>query len=257
MTDPPLLEAHAAYQRFLPDAQAIASEDIIPYRLDPDLVIANVRTAMQVIAAYRSQIPKHLPRVDLHALEALPALAVALKFAAIEADRAVPTERIVSEALVEARQIRGVLLPIVAGLVATGVVPAHMYEDIVRGRGPRYIAQDCLTLSSVFTTHKEAVKDKHSADPGVIDRAAVVGSFLLEHLRPAGSAAAKSPPYPPLIDLRNRFATVLTERYRKLQIVAHYFCGDDYERVAPPLMSQRSSRSGRSAPPSPASPAAP
>lgn len=240
--------AHAAYQRSLPEAQDLASDDILPYRLDPDLVIINIQTAMPILSKHRADIPKHLPRIDLAALSALPALALALKFSAMEADKAFPPEKLVSQTLVEARQIRATLLPVVAGLAATGRIPQTEHDAIVRGRGPRDVASDCVAISHVFDKYKKAVKDKHSADPKMIKRAGEIGSFLLQNLRPARAPTEKAPPPPPAVEIRNRFATLLVKRYSLLQVVAHYFEGDDYERVVPPLMSRQASRPGKDAP---------
>jgi hypothetical protein len=248
MTVPTDSNAHAAYQKSLPEAQALASADILPYRLDPDLVIINIQTAMPILTEHRAEISKHLPKIDLPALSALPALALALKFSAMEADKTVPSEKLVSQALVEARQIRSTLLPVVAGLAATGLVPQTEYNAIVRGRGPRDTASDCVAICHVFDKYKKAVKDKHSADPTMIKRAGEVGAFLLQHLRPAHAPAEKAPPPPPAVEIRNRFATLLVKRYSLLQVVAHYFEGDDYERVAPPLMSRQASRASKNTP---------
>jgi hypothetical protein len=236
------LDAGGEYKRFLPDAKALSKSAVLPYRLDPDIAIANVRTAMKVFDAHRDEIPKHLPKIDRKALEALPALALATKRAAMMAEESAPSEKIVSQKLDEARQLRTTLLPVVAGLASTGLVPRQTYVDIIKGRGARDIAGDCVAIADVFRNHKDAIHGKHSADPAMIEKAAVVGSWLLQELRAPGAKTPKAPPPSPAVDTRNRLATLLVERYETLQTVAHYFEGADYERAAPPLMSRQATK---------------
>jgi hypothetical protein len=82
----------------------------------------------------------------------------------------------------------------------------------------------------------------------MIEKAATVGSWLLQHLRPTHARAQKAPPPPPAVELRNRFATLLAQRYAKLQAVAHYFYGDAWEDVTPPLMARQAARPKKDAP---------
>lgn len=233
------LDAGGEYKRFVPDAKALATSDVLPYRLDPDIAITNIRTAMKVVEVHRDQIPKHLPKVDIKALESLPSLALATKRSAMIAEETVPSEKIVSQKLHEARQIRTTLLPVVAGLASTGLVPRQAYLDILKGRGPRDTAGDCVAIADVFRSHKDAIKGKHSADPAMIEKAASVGSWLLQELRAPGAKSTKASSPSAAVDTRNRLATLLVERYETLQRVAHYFEGADYERAAPPLMSRQ------------------
>lgn len=249
MTDAAERDAQTAYQRFLPDAQALFADDVVAYYLDPELVLGTVRTGMQVLVAYKNQIPKHLPRIDLPAIEALPALGLALRWSLVEAEKAAPTEQVLRHTVAEARQLRGMLRPIVKGLAANRVVPAEHYEESVHRTRPRDIAADCLALSSVFRTYDRVLKNRHAADPNIIQRLSTVGAFLLEHLRYSPTLVRDTkgtPPPPPLeprippvpaVDLRDRFETLLVERYGKLRVVARYFCGEEYERFAPPLLT--------------------
>lgn len=239
------LDAGGEYERFLPDAKALTKSAVLPYRLDPDIAIANVRTAMKVFDAHRDEITKHLPKIDIKTLESLPALALATKRSAMIAEEKVPTEKLVSQKLAEARQLRSTLLPVVAGLASTGLVPRQTYLDIVKGRGARDTAGDCVAIADVFRKHKDAIKGKHAADAGSIDKAASVGSWLLQELRAPGAKAPKAAAPAPAVDTRNRLATLLVERYGKLQAVAHYFEGADYESVAPPLMSRQTAKPSR------------
>jgi hypothetical protein len=131
---------------------------------------------------------------------------------------------------------------IVAGLAATGHVSQATYDDILKDRGPRDIAGDCVKLAKVFRDGGDGLKGKHSADEAMIERAAVVGTWLLQHLRTERAPNEKAPAPPPAVDRRNRIATLLVSRYGLLRKVAYYFHGEDYDDFVPPLMSSKAAR---------------
>jgi hypothetical protein len=180
--------------------------------------------------------------IALADLESIPDVGLAAKFAAMEAEKAVPSESEILKYLAEARSIRKTLLPVVNGLRATGHVSQATYDDIIKDRGPRDTAGDCVKLAKVFRDGGDTLKGKHSADEAMIERAAVVGTWLLQHLRTEKAPNEKAPPPPPAIEKRNRIATVLVKRYELLQKVAYYFHGEDYDEYVPPLMSQKAPR---------------
>jgi hypothetical protein len=248
VTAPAQLDPETAYQRFLPAAQALAADDVVAYYLDPDRVLATIRTAMQIFVAYKNQIPRHLPRIERPGLESLPALGLALRWSVEEAEKVAPNEQILRHTVAEARQLRGMILPIVAALAENRLVPQEHYDYSARTSKPRDVAAECVALSSIFKTYADALRNKHAADANIIQRAATVGTWLLENLRappvptpdtkrtpPPPPPEPRSPP-PPAVDLRDRFETLMMERYSNLRMVARYFCGEDYERFAPPLL---------------------
>jgi hypothetical protein len=231
------MDAYAAYQAHLATARALAADDVLPYRLDPDIAIINIETGMRMIAEHEADIRVHLPRIDLAGLGKLPELALAVKFAAMEADRAT-SDRTMSEMMAESRHIRATLMRILNGLVAAGLIPEEIYRAILQGTGPRDTAEDCVALNKVFRDHAPAIQGKHPADPAMIERAAVVGTWLLQNLRKANAPIDK-PDKPAEVDIRNRLATLLVQGHERLQAVAFYFHGSSYEQIVPALMSRR------------------
>jgi hypothetical protein len=232
------LDAQKAFDKFLPEAQALAPAAILPYRLDADLAVANVKTALAAILARKADIPAHLPKVDLQALLALPELVMAVKFAALRAEQIEPSEKTVGDGLAEARKLRRSLLSVARGLAETGVVPAHEVDAIVAGRGSRDVAEDCVALAGLYRKHAAAIDGKHAVSDAQIEQAAEIGSWLLAAMRPGNAPPEKAGPLPVAIDERNRLATLLVNRHAELRKVAHYFHGDAYEDVAPSLQSR-------------------
>jgi hypothetical protein len=239
--------ARVAYERHLPAARALAAERVLPYRIDPDLAIINVKGAMAVVETFRTDIAWHLPRISVDELEALPSLALAVKMSALLAQSTFPTGASPSDMIAEGWALRATLMPVVAGLAAIGAIAPQEYANIMRGRGPRDMAEDCVALSRLFRDHEAQVAGKHGASPAVIARAEVVGSWLLQNLRkkhaprPAGST-------PDEIDIRDRMATLLVGSYKKLRAVAYYFYHDGFADHVPPLMSRYVARKSEPGP---------
>jgi hypothetical protein len=229
--------ARAAYDKHLAAARSLPAEDVLPYRIDPDLAIINVKSAMAVVEAHRTEMATHLPEISLAELDALPSLALAVKMAALLAEQAAPAAVSPSAMIAEGWTLRAQLMPVVAALAAIGAIPQHVYDSIAEGKGTRDMAEDCVAISQVFPTYAAEIAGKHGADPAVVARAEVVGSWLLENLRtkhaprPAGTSGAE-------VDVRDRMATLLVESYKKLRMVAYYFHQDAFGAHAPPLMSR-------------------
>lgn len=229
--------AQAAYDKYLPMAQALPADEIATYRLDLDLAIVNVNQSIHVIEMHRAAILEHLPKLDIAVLDDLPSLALATKMSALLAENSVPDDVSPREIIAEGWALRKTLMPVVASLAATGLIPSAVYERIARGRGPRDMAEDCVALSNVFTTYAAEVAGKHAADASTIERAAKVGSWLLQNLRtrnaprPARQTSAEG-------DIRDRMETLLVTGYNQLRMIAYYFYGDDFGEHVAPLMSR-------------------
>ncbi|MDI1478673.1 hypothetical protein [Polyangium sp. y55x31] len=231
----PPIDPEQAYQKYLPAAQALQADQILPFRLDLDLALANVTTGMRVASAHEHDIPIHLPQIDLAALFALPELAVATKFAALRAEQETPGESLLQAKLSTAARLRAQLLSSAKALASNGTIPQAEVDAIIAGRGARDRAEDCMSLADLFRRHAQAITGKHPVTPAQIDEAAEIGAFLVTHLKPSDAPKA-APAAPTLaVDIRNRLATLLVREHARLQAVAHYFHPDDWEELAPPL----------------------
>jgi hypothetical protein len=229
--------AQAAYEAHLPAAQALPAERVLEFRVDPAVAIININQAVQLLQRHGEQIAQHLPKLALDELTSLPELAMAVTWSAIRAQNAISGDVTPAEMIAEGWKIRGTLMPVVAGLAGLGVIGQAVYDNIARGRGPRDMAADCVALSLVFRDHQAEIDGKHGVSAELIARAEAVGSWLLANLRTR--TAPKAGTSSPEIDIRDRMATLLVERYRKLRAVAYYFYYDDYAEHAPPLNSRR------------------
>lgn len=242
------VDAVAAYQEHLAAARDV--KEPAPYRLVPDLVLSNIKSAERYVAARRDEIIDHFPRVDIAHFDGIGRLAMGLKYASMVADGVEPSESEVSLVIAEAREHRAMLLPAVKSLAAAGLVPQSTYERIARGRGVRDTAEDCIALAQVFRDAGSTLDGKHPITTAQIERSALVGSWLLQRLKP-GEARREKVPRPEAVEIRNQMATLLVERYAKLQAIAHYFEGDSWQEAVPPLMTRAALRRETEAKPQP------
>lgn len=242
--------ARAAYEAHLPAAKALPAERVLEFRVDPAVAIINVNHAMKLVAERKAEIMQHLPRISMSELEGLPGLAMAVTWSAIRVQNAIGDGIAASDMVAEGWQIRATLMPVVAGLARVGAIPQEVHDNIVRGRGARDMAADCVALSHVFRDYQAQVAGKHGVPAHLIARAEEVGSWLLARLRKRSAHRAPDNDTPE-IDIRDRMATLLVERYSKLRAVAYYFYFEDYAEYAPPLNSRRASTKREASEPAP------
>lgn len=237
MTTPVDIEAY--YNAHLPAAQALPTDSILNTRVDPDLAIVNIETAMLMVTERFNDMLQHFPKVNVNALKALPEIALATKYAALRAEQEVPAESQVMAKLSEARDLRAKLMASAKALAEIGLIPQSEVTAILAGKGVRDRAEDCVALAALFRNHAAAIAGKHAVTTDMIDQSAAVGSWLLANLRPTNA------PHPPAmgpsaaVEMRNRFVTLLVQAHHQIQAIAHYFYPLDWEERVPALGSRR------------------
>jgi hypothetical protein len=240
------LDLAKAYDNHLAAARNLPANEVLPFRLDVDLAVVNVKTGSRVIDTHSADIPIYLPKENLANLLSLNELAAALKYAALRAEQEAPVPSEVKAKLARSRELRSQAMPVAKGLAANGALPQAELDPILAGRGPFDTAEDCVSLAMLLQKHEATIAGKHPLTAAQITEMAEVGSWLLTHLRP-GDAPSPLPSAPStMVDDRNRLATLLIRRHARLQVIAHYFYENDWEDRAPPLGSRSVERSAKS-----------
>ena len=237
-----------AFDNHIGAARALPADEILPFRLDVDLATVNIATGIQVVVAHAAELPVHLPKENLAHLMSLDELAAGVKYAAMRVNLEVPEQSVIMTHLNRATEIRRQLLAVAKGLAANGLVPRDEVDAIIAGRGPLDRAIDCVSLADLFLKHEQAIAGKHPITAEQIAEASAVGSFLTTHLRPANAPAPLATGPSPIVDDRNRLATLLVRRHARLQVVAHYFYESDWEEHVPPLNSRGIKRKAKNEP---------
>lgn len=225
-----LEEAALAYAKHLPSARSLRPEDIVPYRIDAAVALANVRLAMPVLLAKKDLLAEHLPKIDDALLLALPEIALATEYAAKQAESARPADTLLGPKLAEGWQLRALLLGAARMLASAGFVDQGDVDAIAAGRGQRDMAQDCLDLADLFNRNESTILGKHPVDPIQIQEAAAVGAWLVAHLRASNAPALE-------IENRDRLGSLLLQQYQVLEKVVHYFYGKNWETLIPSLQT--------------------
>jgi hypothetical protein len=234
------LTATEALARIKPRAMALQPQEIRRYRTVPELAMSNVRRMKAALARFRGEMVEALPKLDLTRFDALEVTALALVTAANDADK-VANDGEVQEQLAKAQALRGRILPVLHALAVNGHVPMKVYEDIAAGSGTRDVANDCVDLPAAFRNQGGALVGKHPLRDEDLAACEEVGSWLLRNLGTKGARPLRSAPHE-AVDLRNRVATLLVNDYAMASVIAHYFLGDGYVAVVPPLRSRAVSR---------------
>lgn len=232
------VEAAQAYAKYLPLAQAIVAEDIVPYRIDASLALTNVRMAMPVLVAKQHLLAEHLPKVDAALLLALPDIALATEYAALKAEHALPADKLMGPKLAEGWQLRSLLLEAARMLASAGLVKQEEVDSIAEGKGQRDMARDCLALTDLFRQNEATIAGKHPIEAAQINEAAAVGTWLVANLRTTNALPERSGLPSPEIDIRDRFGTLLVQQFQVLEKVIHYFYGKHWENLLPSLQSR-------------------
>lgn len=234
-----------AYQRILPLALALPESDIQTLTADPSLCYQNVVLGLEAVLKYEDEVKKLPLRLTLKELRALPDVALALIFAAMQVNRRSTGE--VAELRKQAVELRRLLMSAVKMLVGSGDVPARAYEAIRRGRGPRDTAADCVALATILSD--ESLRKKTSVTAAQVAQASQIGTQLMTVVRPTGSrqptrgeAAAA-----PSVAIRDRLWTLLAQQHTELRRVGMWLFMDEVDAHVPSLRSRKRPATGAAA----------
>lgn len=234
-----------AYERFVTKARALDASAVIPMRADPTTAHHNVNLAVPEVLAQEAAYKGELPKANWKQFKELPAIALAVVFAANRVDRNTGSTGEIAAMLSKARELREVLLTSAVALAAAGIIPARDVERIQEGKGFFDIAGDCSDLSALFRKHNAALKGKTHVTAAQIKEAGEVGAALLKVLRPASAKRSRKAPVEVAnaADIRDRLWTLLVLGYRELRRVGMWIWMDEVDAHVPPLGSRASSGS--------------
>jgi len=237
---PEVVGSQHDYERFLAEARAQGEREVRPFRIDPSLAYHNVQRGVEAVLVLEARIRKELPSVDIEQLRTLPNLALGLCFAASQVDRGGGTSKQLAEPLRKTYSLRETMLASAVALGLAGTLPKREVEKIQEGRGSLDAAQDCVDLAALFKKHAAAARGKTPVTAAQVTEAAKLGTELIKVLRPASAKRDRAPTgaLKEAIDVRNRFATLVTVRHELLQRVGHWLWGDLVATHVPALQAR-------------------
>lgn len=251
----------AAFARFLPAAQKLPVERVVPCRHDVNLIFANVRAGVAAVMPHLARLKGELPALQVGQFTELEFMAGALLHATAQVATGLVTlsRQELDQKLGRLHELRAPMLLCAEVLAMLGLLPRQRVEQIRSGKGAFDAAQDGVALADLYTEYAAALHQKHPFTREQLTEIAGLGHELLQAIRPDGARATASPAAAAATEARDRLYSLLLMRYTDLRRAGFYLYGEEVDDKVPLL----GSRKGRSAaaleepadPPPPAAPA--
>lgn len=229
--------SRAAYERFLPEAEALSGPFATP-RANLGIAYHNVREGVAAVLSEASRLREDVPKYDFDRMRTLPDLVLAVIYAVGLVDRRAPKST--RTLIAEAAQLRGKLLLAAETLATAGLVPSNEVIRIRKGKGFIDIADDCIALGRLFNDHADAIRGKSAVTALEVREASELGTRLRTILRPKGTR--KAPPEPALaqaLENRDRLWTLLVERYELVRRAGVWLFGLEKGSELVPALGSR------------------
>jgi hypothetical protein len=228
----------AAYKHFLSAAKGVAGEAVRPCTIDVDLVRANAALGVAAVEPQRKLVKQKLRNFPWTEVAELPALTLALTFAADRVGAKASDGQIAAQ-LAAVRPMRELTLRQLEIFAELGMAPADRVRAIREGGGPIDTARDAVAIAALFHELGAAVAHKHPFAPAYLAQLAAHGEALLAALKPEGAPSAKAAP-DPAANLRDRLFTLISVRYELLREAGVAAFGlKALDEHVPPLGSRR------------------
>jgi len=227
MTNTTEKDAQKLFDKHLAAANAIPATDIVPMRCDAQLAYHNTVRGWDAVAPHVDRIRAELPALDPVLLAESVEIAMAVQFGASRVNRIVRSDGSLQTKMAEASELRRLMLAFADVLALAGVLPAVAVEKIRQGSGKLDIARDCVALAALYREHEAAIAGRSPVTCAQIDRAAAVGTELLELLRPASAVKESKTPEETAraAEQRDRLWTLLVRRHADLWRAGAYLFG--------------------------------
>jgi len=237
----------AAFAHFRPLAESVSTDGLQAFNGHPLLMRANVLAALAAVEPHLPVAVAALREPRLAEVLELPALVMALDFAAGRVPVAKLSAKEIEAMLAEGAPWRELMLGYleVVSHPALGLLPRERVAAVRAGKGKLDMAQDFVALPGLFAEFDGALAGKHPFQPSAIARLGELGGALVQTIRP-GQATAIKVTRPEEAILRDRFAWLVVERYDQLGVIATVALGKrKADALLPALRS--SAGGGRSA----------
>ncbi|WP_437727172.1 hypothetical protein [Sorangium sp. So ce861] len=235
-------QAAAAFDKALPEIEALSPDRLIAMNLDVPRVVSQVLGVLPGLVALRPAVAEHLPTFELARLDRLETYALAAWYAHLLWLSSGDAESAVKPLLAEAAPLRENLLGDAEALARRGLLDAEAVADVRAGQGHIDTANDLVALSALFSASWSEIAGKTAATEEEVKRAGEVGPQLLAALgiREHG----KGPGPTEAADKRARAFALLVHAYDQVRRAVAYLRWDeeDADAIAPSLYKGRTGR---------------
>ncbi len=252
-------KAAAAFDRILPEIEALSPDRLISIKIDIPRAVSQVLGVLPGLLALRPAIVEHLRQHDVAALDRLESYALAAWYAHLQWLSSGGAENALKPLLAEAAALRENLLGDAEALARRGLLDADAVAEIRAGHGHIDTANDLVALSALFGGSWSDIAGKTAATEDEVKRAGEIGPQLLAAL--GVREHGKGPGPTEAADKRARAFALLAHAYDQTRRAVAYLRWNEgnAETVAPSLYKGRGGRGAASsdAAPEPEDTAAP
>ena len=232
----------AAYEHFLPLAQAIPTEGLDVCRTDIEIARVNIDRGIEAVRPHLGTLAQKLPLCPIAEVLELPALALALLFGAGKVAKTASSKEIEAR-LAALRPLREAGLKQLEVFALLGLIPAKVPTGLRKGNGPLDSARDAVAIPGAFHDHHAKIGDNHPFTPAILEKLGAEGDWLVQQLKPTGAKAAPSERDPASI-VRDQLWAIINERHEVLrQAGAVIFGLKNLDDHVPPLGARTASAS--------------
>jgi hypothetical protein len=227
------ISSQSAYEAFLSAAKALEPGFIEECCADIVLTYHGVSHAVEQVLGGGAQSVSGLPHVDVGELSLLPRLVQGLAFAALRVER--EREAASFGSLFErAQQVRRRLRKAADAFAEAHLLPdADIDEVWLHAR--QDVLEDCLSLVALFRRNAARIAGRSPVSPDEVDAAEQLVGQVRMVLGQPGGARQEENPLLRAIDMRDRFWTLLNQRYDVLWRCGAWLYGRAVVDRVPPL----------------------
>jgi hypothetical protein len=241
-TDP-----RAAYEFFLPRANALAGGGVPVARFPASVARTNVDKAVKAITPRLDELAKVAPAIETSRIRNLPALARALGYAEKQIPR-VSSDGSIAAALAEVGPIRIAALSYLEAAAFTGLVDGGQVAAIRKGNGKLDVARDAVAIAGLFADNAPALDGKHPFTAEHLATLGETGAWLVDRLKPGGAVRDAKLRSPTELT-KDRLAKLLEDDYGELQQAAAALWGvNRFAEHVPALHAHAQKRRAKKAP---------
>ena len=227
-----------AYESFLAAARALEPGLIEECTVDIVLTYQAVTMGVESVLGSGAVVVGKLPNVNVEELSMLPRLAQGLAFAALQVQREL---RATSFGMMfeRARHLRRKLRMAAGALAEARLLPDADIDEVLL-REQREVLEDCLRLAALFRRNEVMISGRSpvvASDVREVEQVVEKLRVMLGQQKDPSDGAA--PSLVKVIEMRDRFWTLLKQRYDVLWRCGAWLHGQAVDDRVPPLPSRQ------------------
>ncbi|MGC4064578.1 MAG: hypothetical protein QM784_08030 [Polyangiaceae bacterium] len=231
-----------AYERVLPEAKRLPSEQIRGVNLDIETVILRAMAAAKQILPFEARL---LTLTDFPAerLDRFADYTLALYNAHLRYTYATSRTEVLPALSATANRWRSILLAELKSLVARELIQADQLDTLIGHQGFRNVARDLGGLAQIFKANWDHIKDETGLKPAKIEE---VGQIALKVTNAIATRKRTPEEIKAARDIRERMFTLLARAYDTIRRAIQYIRAErhDADEIIPSLYSGRRKSKG-------------